>query len=624
MKPLAPNTLLQNRYLLVQLIGKGGMGEVYLAVDQRLGSAVALKRTYFSDDKTLVNAFEREARTLARLRHSVLPKVIDHFSEDDTQYLVMEHISGDDLAKRLEDAKSPFPLKLVLLWADELLDALAYLHTHGPPIVHRDIKPQNMKLTDEDHIVLLDFGLVKNSKAQVGVASASIVGYTPHYAPMEQIRGTGTNAKTDIYSLSATLYQFLTFKVPPDALTRADVQLNNLPDPTIPISTLNAEVPKAISDVILKGMSLNSDHRYANAREMQKALHEAYSQTQNILSVQTLIFNEQTNAHNQSISQSRPQAEQSSVPTAILASDHDTPPTPQVLDSDSSQKAEDIHVSPSADSYSSKSSKNLPPDFNDSMPDESVFLSSETKILPPEESSRVENISSAVQRDEFIENEIPSDPKEKFNPDEIVSLKTNISQGDEVLPSAKVNLLSKAEGKNSSANAYASDINVSKTPPQTYPQVDSFENKAKKKSAGKSLSIAGGISGFAVVAIGAAAIGWHALKPSQTSVNPTTMPEAVISASPSVEPTAALVIETNTNINDSSAEIVPSNTSITNTGNSTDTTKRSINKIIQPTPMKIEAAQRTATVSTPAKNSLPVKKPVVNKKTESDSTRILQ
>ena len=102
MKPIAPNTLIQNRYLVVQLIGKGGMGEVYLAVDQRLGSAVALKRTFFSDDEQLRYAFEREARTLARLRHPSLPKVSDHFTEQETQYLVMEHISGEDISKRLE------------------------------------------------------------------------------------------------------------------------------------------------------------------------------------------------------------------------------------------------------------------------------------------------------------------------------------------------------------------------------------------------------------------------------------------------------------------------------------------------------------------------------------------
>ena len=137
MKTLAPNSLIQNRYLIVHLIGKGGMGEVYLAVDQRLGSAVALKRTFFADDEMLGGAFEREARILARLRHPVLPRVSDHFAENGEQYLVMEHIAGDDLAKRLEIAQKPFPSSWVLFWADQLLDALAYLHSHEPPIIHR-------------------------------------------------------------------------------------------------------------------------------------------------------------------------------------------------------------------------------------------------------------------------------------------------------------------------------------------------------------------------------------------------------------------------------------------------------------------------------------------------------
>ncbi|KAK0039399.1 protein kinase [Biomphalaria pfeifferi] len=234
---------------------------------QRLGSAVALKRTFFSDDEMLGSAFEREAKTLARLRHPVLPKVSDHFTENEEQFLVMEHISGDDLSKRLEAMQKPFPLSWVLFWADHLLDALAYLHAHEPPIIHRDIKPQNLKLTDENHIILLDFGLSKNNTGDTRAISTgstgSVVGYTPHYAPMEQIRGTGTNPKSDIYSLSATLYQLMTNVVPADALTRADALLNDMSDPIKPISELNTEIPKAVSDVILKGMEISQDRRFA-------------------------------------------------------------------------------------------------------------------------------------------------------------------------------------------------------------------------------------------------------------------------------------------------------------------------------------------------------------------------
>lgn len=300
MKPLAQNTMIQNRYLIIQMIGKGGMGEVYLSVDQRLGSAVALKRTFFAGDEMLGNAFEREARILARMRHPVLPKVSDHFSEGEEQYLVMEHISGDDLAKRLEVAQKPFPLSWVMFWADQLLDALSYLHSHEPPIIHRDIKPQNLKLTDENHIILLDFGLSKsstgNTNAGVGRSGSSgstgsVVGYTPHYAPMEQIRGIGTNQRSDLYSLSATLYQLLTNTVPADALTRADSLINGDEDPIIPLSQLNAEVPKSVSDVILKGMEVSQEKRFDNAREMQKTLRKAFASMQTAMSAQTVAFN---------------------------------------------------------------------------------------------------------------------------------------------------------------------------------------------------------------------------------------------------------------------------------------------------------------------------------------------
>ena len=281
MKPLAPNSMIQNRYLIVHPIGKGGMGEVYLAVDQRLGSAVALKRTFFSEDDALANAFEREARILARLRHPVLPKVIDHFMENGDQFLVMEHISGDDLSKRLENANKPFPLSWVMFWADQMLDALSYLHSHEPPIIHRDIKPQNMKLTDENHIVLLDFGLSKDfdtGSSSQPLASGSVVGYSPHFASMEQVRGTGTDARSDLYSLSATIYQLMTNVVPADSLSRADSLLGSGKDPIRPINEINPEVSSAVSDVILKGLSVRQDARYSSAGEMQKALRRAFNQ----------------------------------------------------------------------------------------------------------------------------------------------------------------------------------------------------------------------------------------------------------------------------------------------------------------------------------------------------------
>lgn len=292
MKPLAPETLLQNRYQIINMIGKGGMGEVYLATDKRLGNEVALKRTTVGDDESLAAAFEQEARTLAGLRHPVLPKVSDHFLEGDEQFLVMDFIEGEDLSKRLKKATKPFPLKWVLFWADQLLEALSYLHTHDPPIIHRDIKPQNLKLTPEKQIVLLDFGLSKNALGNTRVTtSGSVVGYTPHYAPIEQIRGTGTNAKSDLYALSATLYQLLTNTVPPDSITRAESLLANLPDPLRSLTEVNPEISPKVAETITKALEISQDRRFADAREMQKALRRAYGTMQESMTAETVAFN---------------------------------------------------------------------------------------------------------------------------------------------------------------------------------------------------------------------------------------------------------------------------------------------------------------------------------------------
>src|SRR5437867_10506817 len=219
---LSPETILQGRYRIVRQLGQGGMGAVYEAVDQRLDTVVALKETLFTDEK-LRKQFEREARLLARMHHPALPRVSDHFNEGDGQFLVMQYIAGQDFYEMLTRRNSPFSQAEVLRWGDQLCDALDYLHTQDPQIIHRDIKPQNLKLTARGQVVLLDFGLAKGFAGQMSVVttSASIFGYTPNYAPLEQVQGLGTDARSDLYSLSATLYHLLTNVKPPDALSRA-------------------------------------------------------------------------------------------------------------------------------------------------------------------------------------------------------------------------------------------------------------------------------------------------------------------------------------------------------------------------------------------------------------------
>src|ERR1051326_1760737 len=275
---LSEGTTLQGRYRIVRQLGQGGMGAVYEAVDERLDTVVALKETFFADER-LRKQFEREARLLARLHHQALPRVSDHFNEGEGQFLVMQYIAGEDLAAMLAQNNGPFPEADVLRWGDQLCDALDYLHTQDPQIIHRDIKPQNLKLTARGQIVLLDFGLAKGSTGQMTAVttSASIYGYTPNYAPLEQIQGKGTDPRSDFYALGATLYHLVTNVKPPDALSRASAVVNGLPDPLLPANEVTPEVSVGFANVLSKAMSQKRDDRFASASDMARALGVAES-----------------------------------------------------------------------------------------------------------------------------------------------------------------------------------------------------------------------------------------------------------------------------------------------------------------------------------------------------------
>lgn len=276
---LAPNTILQDRYLVLRPVGKGGMGAVYQATDTRLDCTVALKEMLLTDS-AMRRAFEREAQLLAHLRHPTLPRVSDHFLEGDGQFLVMEFIPGDDLAELLARNGGHFPAEDVLVWglrwADQLLDALDYLHTQSVPVIHQDIKPQNLKLTSRGDIILLDFGLARNISAQMSTMTArhsmTVGGFTPNYAPLEQIRGSEPDLRSDLYALAATLYHILTGVRPPDALTRAAALLNKADDPLRLANELNAQIPTVVADMLHAALALNLDERPESAAAMRAVL----------------------------------------------------------------------------------------------------------------------------------------------------------------------------------------------------------------------------------------------------------------------------------------------------------------------------------------------------------------
>ncbi|OLE54634.1 MAG: hypothetical protein AUG51_07290 [Acidobacteria bacterium 13_1_20CM_3_53_8] len=276
---LAPDTILQNRYRIIRQLGSGGMGTVYEARALRLNTTVALKETHFTDER-LRKQFEREAQLLASLRHTALPRVIDHFDEGSGLFLVMDFIAGEDLWEMLERRGRAFEQDEVLDWADQLLDALDYLHRQEPPVVHRDIKPHNLKFSERNRIVLLDFGLAKGFAGQLSrvTTSASVFGFTPNYAPLEQIQGTGTDPRSDLYSLGATLYHLLTNNAPPDVITRIAATTEGNPDPLRDAHELNPEVSPEVSAVLKRAMEVARNRRFERAAEMREALREAGKQ----------------------------------------------------------------------------------------------------------------------------------------------------------------------------------------------------------------------------------------------------------------------------------------------------------------------------------------------------------
>lgn len=282
---LPSNTRLCERYRIVRPIAQGGMGVVYQAHDEHLGITVALKQTIPGEwanpqqREAIRRAVEREARLLATLRHPALPKVMDYFVTNAGYFTMMEFIPGDDLGKKLVQRGAPFPIDDVLFWADQILQVLDYLHNQPVPIIHHDIKPQNIKVLDDGQVVLLDFGLAKGmvaSHTQL-LQPSSAGGYTVDYAPLEQVQGTGTTPQTDLYALGATLYHLLSGSpLPPatDALSRAAAPFNNQPDPLPPLIEVNPTVPVEVSKLVMQALALRPEDRPPSAAAMRAALRE--------------------------------------------------------------------------------------------------------------------------------------------------------------------------------------------------------------------------------------------------------------------------------------------------------------------------------------------------------------
>jgi serine/threonine protein kinase len=186
----------------------------------------------------------------------------------------MQFVAGEDLAQMIVRRATPFPASQVIAWADQLLDVLIYLHSRDRQIIHRDIKPHNLKLTESGELALLDFGLAKADAADHShtQSSSSLFGYTKRYSPLEQIQDQGTSPQSDIYALGATLYHLLTGVKPADALARAAEVANQKPDPLRPANEINPAVASDLAVILNQALALNAADRFQSASEFREAL----------------------------------------------------------------------------------------------------------------------------------------------------------------------------------------------------------------------------------------------------------------------------------------------------------------------------------------------------------------
>ncbi len=249
------------------MLGQGGMGAVYQASDMRLAGHVVAIKENFETTSAAQAQFQTEANLLANLQHPMLPRVTDHFIEPSgRQYLVMDYVEGEDLDEWVK-RRGAVQEQQAIVWMTQILNALEYLHTQPLPIIHRDIKPSNIKIRPDGRAMLVDFGIAKAQVAgQKTIAGAQ--SFSPGYSPLEQYGYGSTDARSDIYSLGATLYFLLTATTPTEArdLATGAAALR-------PPRELGASLFASTESTILKAMATQPGQRFQTVAEFRDALN---------------------------------------------------------------------------------------------------------------------------------------------------------------------------------------------------------------------------------------------------------------------------------------------------------------------------------------------------------------
>ena len=256
-------TIIEGKYEVLKLIGKGGMSKVYLAMDKNLNKQWAIKeierKAYDKNNEVVVASAMAEANMMKKLDYPSLPRIVDIIEKENVIYVVMDYIEGETLSSVLSKEGAQ-PQEVVIEWAKELCRVLDYLHTQNPPIIYRDMKPANIMLQPNGNIKLIDFGIAREYKEQ-NLADTVSLG-TKGYAAPEQFGGKGqTDARTDVYCLGVTLYHLLTGQNPCEP-----------PYEIYPIRYWNPQLSSGLEAIIQKCTQLNPEDRYQSCAELLYAL----------------------------------------------------------------------------------------------------------------------------------------------------------------------------------------------------------------------------------------------------------------------------------------------------------------------------------------------------------------
>ncbi|MGV1102432.1 Stk1 family PASTA domain-containing Ser/Thr kinase [Clostridium perfringens] len=258
--------ILGNRYELLQCVGEGGMSFVYKAKCRKLNRFVAVKilKDEFKNNEEIVRRFKKEATAIANLSNPNVVNVLDVGTQDDINYIVMEYIEGKTL-KDIINEKGALPYEIAISIGIKVAKALECAHKSG--IIHRDVKPQNILVTEEGVVKVTDFGIAKSMDSSTIAHTNSVMG-SAHYFSPEQAKGTYTDYRTDLYSLGIVLYEMVTGVVPFNGDSPVTVAVKHIQEKAIPPKNINQNIPNSLNDLIMKAMEKDPVNRYQTAKEI--------------------------------------------------------------------------------------------------------------------------------------------------------------------------------------------------------------------------------------------------------------------------------------------------------------------------------------------------------------------